>query len=136
MPKLSLPSVSAPPDEPYATWHARLQPLMYMHSFVPLHHVGYGLPPFGVDIDGVLKGDPNADSDRAQRRHYLDAFEQILDLFVEFGVRHRRHPEFEVSGRVERGPQLLTGKLLEPDQLIPECKVKFRLSLEEANRHD
>lgn len=53
---------------------------------------------------------------------------------MEFGVRHRQHPEFEISGWIERGPQLLTGELVKPDQLIAECKVKFRLSLEGIER--
>lgn len=132
------PTAPVWPDEPRLSWTSRLDDFMWVDEFNVLY-LGLFVTkacPMGADVTGILKPAPDVVVDRAQRRHYLDVLEQILELFTEFGVRHRQHPEFEIGGRVERGPQLLTGELLEPDQLIPECKVKFRLSLEEANRHD
>lgn len=87
--------------------------------------------PMGADLTGVLKSAPDVTDDRAQRRHYLDTFERALDLFAEFGVRHREHPTFELGGRVDHSPEFLTGELLRSDLLISECKVKFRLLLAE-----
>lgn len=139
MPRLLPRQPTAPvwPDQPRLSWTSRLDDFMWVNEFNVLSQGLFVAKarPMGADVTGILNPAPGVTDDCAQRGHYLDAFEQILELFTEFGIPHREHPELEIGGRVERGPQFLTGELLEPDRLIGECKVKFRLSLEEANRH-
>lgn len=134
MPRLLPRQPTAPvwPDEPRLSWTSRLDDFMWVDEFNVLYQGLFVAKacPMGADVTGILNPAPDVTDDRAQRRHYLDAFEQILELFTKFGIRHREHPEFEISGWIDRSPQFLTGELLEPDRLIGECKVKFRLSLE------
>ena len=127
MPEHLLPSVSVPPDHPYAALNARLQPLMHVYSFSLLRHrAPWKVPPFGLELEGLLKPDRVYDGlDRAQRRHFLEAFEQLLDVFAEFGMGHLNHPEFDLAGHVVREPA-------GTDRLVPEARVRFRLRLEGA----
>lgn len=129
MPKLA-PTEAGPFEAPYDALGKRLDPYMWVSRFdllsqgvrpVRLAHPAK-LSPWGLDIDGILKPGRGMSDDQAQRQHYHDVFEQILGLFTELGLKHQSHPEFEIGGHVVR-------QQFQPDRLIPECKVRFKLLL-------
>lgn len=130
MPKMAR-QTATPVEHPWDVWQARLEPLMYIYSLSPLFAPVHGQPPFGLDFDGVLKPPESAANDRTVRQHYLDTFEQLLGVIAESGAQCRAHPVFELCGQVRHAPVYFgTGKPVEPDQLVTECRVKFQLLLD------
>lgn len=119
------------PGEPSLAWTPRLDEFMWVDRFDVLHPPAHvPLPPIGVDFNGIVKADFEGLDERVQRAHYLEVFEQILDVLADGGTRHREHPTFEIGGHVDHGAFFLDGKRAMPDHLIPQCAVKFQIWLE------
>lgn len=133
MPRLLPMSHTAPvyPDVPELAWTPRLDDLMWVDRFDVLYRPAHvPTPPIGVDFDGTLKTDLEGLDERTQRARCLEVFEQILDVLAEGCTRHREHPRFEISGRVDHGAFFLDGVRATADRLIPQCTVKFQIWLE------
>lgn len=68
--------------------------------FMWVHQIEYGWwNGSGICVSGMIKPDVGAKDPTALRQSFLSSFEAILRLLREVGIKHARHPDFQIAGK-------------------------------------